>query len=245
MNRTLIAIFATGTMMFTAGCATKNYVRNTATPIINKTNELDEITSRNSRDIKDVDSRAQQGIQGVQAKAASADQKAVAAGQLADQAQSLAGQANSGVNLLQTAVANLDNYRPVTEIAVHFGFDKADLTPKAKQALDQLSNDLPNTRHYIVEVIGGTDSVGPADYNYGLSQRRADAVIQYLAQSLNVPAHKIYLVGLGKDKPVASNRSQSGRARNRRVDVKLMTNTVESQASAQNQTPSTPQQPQQ
>ena len=244
MNRTLVAIFAAGTMMFTAGCASKNYVRNTATPIINKTNELDEITSRNSRDIRDVDTRAQQGIQGVQAKASQADQKAASAGQLADQAQSIAGQANSGVNLLQTAVANLDNYRPVTEAAVHFGFDKDVLTPKAKQALDQLSNDLPNTRHYIVEVIGGTDSVGPAGYNYDLSQRRADAVIQYLAEKLNVPAHKIYLVGLGKDKPVASNRSSAGRARNRRVDVKLMTNTVESQASAQNQNPNSPQPPQ-
>ncbi len=72
---------------------------------------------------------------------------------------------------------------------------------------------------------GGTDSVGSEQYNYGLSDRRADSVIQYLASKYNVPAHKIYLIGLGKDKPVASNHTRSGRAQNRRVDIHLMTNT--------------------
>jgi outer membrane protein OmpA-like peptidoglycan-associated protein len=68
--------------------------------------------------------------------------------------------------------------------------------------------------------------VGPADYNYDLSQRRANSVIQYLATKYNVPAHKIYVIGLGKDKPVETNKTSSGRADNRRVDVRLMTNTV-------------------
>ena len=73
---------------------------------------------------------------------------------------------------------------------------------------------------------GSTDSVGSAEYNYDLSQRRADAVIQYLAAKYNVPAHKIYVIGLGKDKPVETNKTSQGRADNRRVDVRLMTNTV-------------------
>jgi OmpA-OmpF porin, OOP family len=73
---------------------------------------------------------------------------------------------------------------------------------------------------------GGTDSVGAADYNYDLSQRRANSVIQYLATKYNVPAHKIYVIGLGKDKPVEDNKTKAGRADNRRVDVRLMTNTV-------------------
>jgi OmpA-OmpF porin, OOP family len=75
-------------------------------------------------------------------------------------------------------------------------------------------------------VEGGTDAVGSSDYNYDLSQRRANAVIQYLAAQHNVPAHKIYLIGLGKDKPVDSNKTADGRAKNRRVDVRLMTNTT-------------------
>jgi len=49
-------------------------------------------------------------------------------------------------------------------------------------------------------------------------------VIQYLASKHNIPAHKVYMIGLGKDKPVDSNQTAEGRAKNRRVDVRLMTN---------------------
>ena len=120
---------------------------------------------------------------------------------------------------------------------MHFAFDKAMLTKKAKQALDQLAADIPNTKGYVVEIEGGTDSVGSPDYNYKLSERRAQAVIQYLAQNYNIPAHKIYVIGLGEDKKVAANSSASGRARNRRVDIRLLTNVQgEQPTSAQNQT---------
>lgn len=234
MNRTLIALVTGASLMFSAGCATKNYVRKEATPIINKTNELDELTARNTKDIGDVDSRAKQGIEGVNSKASEADQKAQSAAREADEANAVASRAVTGVNALTQTVANLDNYRPVTEVAVHFGFDKAELSRKAKQALDELAKDVPNTRQYIVEVTGGTDSVGSSEYNYLLSQRRAAAVIQYLAQGHNIPAHKIYVIGLGKDKPVAANSSTSGRAKNRRVDIRLMTSAVGDTTAAQN-----------
>jgi OmpA-OmpF porin, OOP family len=225
MTRTSLTILLATSMVASVGCASKNYVRQETTPIINKTNELDDLTAKNTKDIKDVDARAQAGIQAVQAKAAEVDQKALAAGQTADQAQTVANAATKRVDLLTNTVANLDNYRPVAETSVHFGFNKDNLTKKAREALDQLATDVPNTKGYIVTVEGGTDSVGPADYNYDLSQRRANAVIQYLASEHNVPAHKIYLIGLGKDKPVDSNKTSEGRAKNRRVDVRLMTNT--------------------
>jgi OmpA-OmpF porin, OOP family len=225
MNRTSLVILLATTMAASVGCASKKYVRQETTPLINKTNELDDLTAKNTKDIKDVDARAQAGIQAVQAKAAEVDQKALAAGQTADQAQTVATAANKRVDVLTNTVANLDNYRPVAETSVHFGFNKDNLTKQAKEALDQLATDIPNTKGYIVTVEGGTDSVGPADYNYDLSQRRANAVIQYLASEHNVPAHKIYLIGLGKDKPVESNKTSDGRAKNRRVDVRLMTNT--------------------
>jgi OOP family OmpA-OmpF porin len=226
MNRTALVVALAIMMAAAIGCASKNYVRQQTTPLINKTNELDDITAKNSRDIKDVDARAQAGIQQVTAQAAAADQKAQAAGQQADQARTLANSATHRVDSLQNVVANLDNYRVVTETAVQFGFDKDTLTKEAKAALDQLATNIPNTKGYIIAVEGGTDSVGDAEYNYGLSQRRADAVIQYLAVQHNVPAHKIYLIGLGKDKPVDSNKTREGRAKNRRVDVRLMTNTT-------------------
>jgi len=226
MNRTLLVVALAVIVAATVGCASKNYVRQQTAPLINKTNELDDITAKNSRDIKDVDSRAQAGIQQVTAQAAAADQKAQAAGQQADQAQTLANNATHRVDSLQNTVANLDNYRVVNETSVQFGFNKDALTNEAKASLDQLAKNIPNTKGYIIAVEGGTDSVGDAEYNYALSQRRADAVIQYLASEHNVPAHKIYLIGLGKDKPVDSNKTREGRAKNRRVDVRLMTNTT-------------------
>ena len=106
---------------------------------------------------------------------------------------------------------------------------------KAQEALDQLAADVTNAKGYIITVEGGTDSVGSQDYNYDLSERRADSVIQYLASKHSIPAHKVYLVGLGKDKPVESNKTREGRAKNRRVDVRLMTNTGEATAPAQQQ----------
>jgi len=121
---------------------------------------------------------------------------------------------------------------------VHFGFNKDNLTKQAREAIDQLAASVAATKGYIITVEGGTDSVGSSEYNYDLSQRRANAVIQYLASEKSIPAHKIYLIGLGKDKPVESNKTSEGRAKNRRVDIRLMTNTGAGTTPAQT-TPST------
>ena len=226
MTRTSLVIFLAASMAATVGCTTKNYVKQQTTPLINKTNELDDMTAQNSKDIKDVDARAQAGIQAVNQKTADVEQKAQAANQTATTAQQTADAANGRVGILTNTVQNLDNYHAVAETSVKFGFNKDNLTPKAKEALDQLAGSIASTKGYIIALEGSTDSVGSEEYNYGLSQRRADSVIQYLASKYNVPAHKIYVIGLGKDKPIESNKTAAGRADNRRVDVRLMTNTV-------------------
>jgi OmpA-OmpF porin, OOP family len=219
-------------MALSVGCATKKNVAQQVNPIINKVDELDDRTAQTTRGIRDTDQRAQQGIKGVDDHASAADRKAMAAGQQADQAQQLAATANTGVNDLTNQVVNLDNFHPVTEAAVHFGFNKADLSRKDKDQLDEIGQQIPNVKGYIVQIEGRTDSVGDKDYNYGLSQRRAAAVTQYLASKYNVPAHKVFIIGLGKDAPVEKNTNARGRAENRRVDVRLMTNTVDSQNAA-------------
>jgi outer membrane protein OmpA-like peptidoglycan-associated protein len=232
MNRTSLIILLAGSMAATMGCSSKNYVKQQTTPLINKANELDDLTAQNTKAIKDVDARAQASIQQVNAKTAEVEQKTQAAAAQAAQAQSLADTATRRVDVLQNTVANLDNYRVVTETSVHFAFDKDNLTKDAKNSLDQLAADVANAKGYIITIEGGTDSVGSSDYNYGLSERRADSVIQYLASRHDIPAHKIYLIGLGKDKPVEDNKTREGRAKNRRVDVRLMTNRVEGTAPA-------------
>jgi outer membrane protein OmpA-like peptidoglycan-associated protein len=229
MKRILLPVLAIGVLALAAGCASKTYVKQQTAPIVNKVDELDVQTGQTTRGIHDLDQRSQQGIQGVDAKASTADQKAQAARQQADEAQQLAANANNGVNDLSNQVINLDNYHPVTEAAVHFGFDKADLSAKDKQQLDQIGAEIPNVRGYIVQIEGRTDSVGNPDYNYGLSQRRAAAVTQYLASMYNVPAHKVFVIGFGKDAPVEANKTARGRAENRRVDVRLMSNNMDAQ----------------
>lgn len=245
MKRFLLPALVAGAMVLTLGCASKNYVSKQTTPIINKVDELDDRTAETTRGIRETDHRAQQGIQAADAKASAADRKALAAGQQADQAQQLASNTNTGVNNLTNQVVNLDNYHPVTEAAVHFGFNKAELTRKDKEQLDELGQEIPNVKGYIVQIEGRTDAVGDRNYNYELSKRRAAAVIQYLAAKYNVPAHKVFLIGLGKDAPVENNTSAQGRAENRRVDIRLMTNSLDAHtAQAAEQTPSATANPQ-
>jgi outer membrane protein OmpA-like peptidoglycan-associated protein len=234
MNRIKIAAALVAMVLpFTVACASKKYVRNEVTPTVNKVNELDDLTAKNTRDIRDVDTRSQQGIQQAKSAADTANQKALSAGQAADQANQNATSAANRVTSLAGTVENIDSYKPVgSPTTVLFGFDKADLTKSDKQVLDEFGQQLQNQRHYLVEIHGYADSTGPANYNYDLSQRRAQAVIRYLAQKYNVPAHKIYVIGLGEDNPAASNASAKGRAENRRVDVRLMSNAVETPASA-------------
>ena len=183
MNRIPVAaaMILTASLALTTGCATKKSVARETAPLINKTNELDDLTAKTTRDIKDLDARSTKGIADVNTKTDAADQKATAARQQADAANELATKAATGVESLTNQVVNLDNYRPVAETAVHFGFNKADLTKKAKDALDKLAAEVANTKGYIVALEGNTDSVGNAEYNYQLSQRRAQSVIQYLA----------------------------------------------------------------
>src|ERR1700731_4835614 len=144
MNGTSLMVLLGTSMAATVGWDSKNYFLEETTPLINKTNELNDLTAKTTNAIKDGDARAQAAIQEVTAKAAEVDQKAQAAATQAGQAQTQADNAVHRVDSLQNTVANLDNYRVVTETAVQFGFDKDNLTKTSKEALDQLATNVPN-----------------------------------------------------------------------------------------------------
>src|SRR5271170_5020988 len=219
-----VALASAFVIVFTVGCSTKNYVRSQTTPLIQQTNELDTKTAADHRYIVDTDERAKTGIASAQTAANTADQHALAAGQSADAANKSAHEAYNRVDTLSGVVANLDNYKQLSDVNVTFAFDKYVLTADDKKQLDDLAANLSSTRGYILELTGGTDSVGDATYNYQLSQRRADAVANYLQSKYNIAPHKFYLVGIGKDQQVASDSTAAGRAKNRRVDIKLLSN---------------------
>lgn len=221
-----LAITAVTMLGATVGCSTKNYVRSQTAPIVQNVNELDTKTAADHRAIGDVDARAQAGIAGAMTAANNADQHALAAGSAADRANASAGDAAHHVDSLAGVVANLDQYKTLADVNVTFAFDKSVLTAADKQQLDGIAGSLSTTRGYILQVTGGTDTTGNAAYNYQLSQRRADAVVQYLSAKYDIAPHRFYLVGIGKDQQVAG-----GKSKNRRVDVQVLSNMTEVAAS--------------
>ena len=105
---------------------------------------------------------------------------------------------------------------------VLFEVDKAVLKPGAERQLDALAEVLTENPAAKVEIEGHTDSTGSAAYNQSLSERRADAVADYLA-ARGIDASRIESRGLGAGFPVASNATAEGRSQNRRVDVLIST----------------------
>lgn len=225
---------ATGAML-AGGCATKKYVRNTTAPVQAKVDQVGEQTATNSKqindtrnDLKAVDEKAQSGISAAQEKAATADQhagdamnKANAADQHAAQADQKADQAAQGLNQLRGVVANIDDYKLQTSATVAFNFDRYSLSDDAKQDLDKLAQGVKADKRYFIAVEGYTDSVGSKQYNFELSKRRADAVVNYLVASQDIPIYRIHTIGLGEEKPVDEGRNRAARAKNRRVEVKV------------------------
>jgi outer membrane protein OmpA-like peptidoglycan-associated protein len=221
--------------LLASGCATKKYVRNTTAPVQAKVDQVGEQTTHNTQQIdetrnqvKQVDEKAQNGISAAQEKASSADQHAGVADQHAGEAMTKATQAaqvgdqnTQAIGTIQTAIGNLDDYKLQTSVAVPFKFNKYALTDDSKQDLDKLAGDLKADKRFFVAVEGFTDKTGSKSYNTTLSQRRADAVVEYLVAKHDIPLYRIHMIGLGDDKPVDEARSRTARAKNRRVEVKV------------------------
>ena len=116
--------------------------------------------------------------------------------------------------------------KPVTEkitlaADVLFDFDKAAIKPEGRSKMDDLVTKVRNVSLEVIIVIGHTDSVGSDAYNQSLSVRRAEAVKAYMV-SKGVESNRIYTEGKGKKQPVADNRTDTGRAKNRRVEVEVV-----------------------
>jgi len=85
--------------------------------------------------------------------------------------------------------------------------------------VDQLKAN-PNGAY--IEVEGYTDNVGPKAFNEKLGMDRAEAVKRYLYEEHQIPLHRINVISYGPDKPVAPNNTKAGRAKNRRVVIKVL-----------------------
>jgi len=103
--------------------------------------------------------------------------------------------------------------------AIKFRSGKSTIEPASFAVLAKIRDAINLFPSATIVVEGHTDSEGPESANLLLSQDRADAVRQYLISNLGIAAEKVSSVGYGESKPIASNDTESGRARNRRIDV--------------------------
>jgi outer membrane protein OmpA-like peptidoglycan-associated protein len=146
------------------------------------------------------------------------------AGQM-DELYAVAAEARSEAANANERISALDDYDVQETVAVNFRVNSAILSPDAKASLDTLAAKALNARGYMIEVSGFTDSTGSEAKNVRLSRDRADAVVQYLAVSHKIPLRRfITPMGYGKTSFVAENSTASGRAQNRRVEVKMIVN---------------------
>ena len=102
-----------------------------------------------------------------------------------------------------------------------FDFDKSDLKPEGKAKLDELAEKVKGVNLEVIVAVGHTDSKGKPDYNQKLSVRRADAVKAYLT-SKGIEGSRVYTEGKGEAQPVADNKTDAGRAKNRRVEIEVV-----------------------
>jgi outer membrane protein OmpA-like peptidoglycan-associated protein len=219
--------------------ARKNYVKRQTEPIRDRINELDELTSANTKNIKDTDDRAQAGIKLASDKANEADQHAVDAGNKATQAQQTAQQVNTRVQTVETVVSNIDQYKAQNQTEIRFRPGQTMLSKAAKDALDQMANGVKGQRGYIFEVQGFSSGHGQPAIQ--ASQKMADSVVRYLVLEHEIPIYRIYLVGMGN----APTPDQDANARHTvggRVEISLLKNDLEQLAST-NGSPDQQQQP--
>jgi outer membrane protein OmpA-like peptidoglycan-associated protein len=150
--------------------------------------------------------------------------KAQAAQDQADAAYKAAALANNRIN-------GLDDYEAVRTIPVLFKVNSSTIDATAKQTMDEAAawakaeKAKGNTNGWLVEVVGFADTTGNTAKNRALSERRAKAVIQYLVGVHNLDLRRLVQpFGYGEGKPVADNKTAQGRAKNRRVEIRILQN---------------------
>jgi outer membrane protein OmpA-like peptidoglycan-associated protein len=165
-------------------------------------------------------------VQELNAIASAARSGAKAAQETADSAVVGVNAANDRITVADRTtnarITAVDDYEAKDSLVVGFKVGSAILSPEAKARLEQLAKAAIAQRGYVIEVTGFASADGKESWNRVLSQRRADAVVQYLADNM-IPLRRIVTpFGFGTKLPVADNGTRAGREQNRRVEVKIL-----------------------
>jgi outer membrane protein OmpA-like peptidoglycan-associated protein len=137
-------------------------------------------------------------------------------------AQDTADAAVAGVNATNKRISDMDDYVVQTTATINFKVAKWDLSPEAMASLDQVATAAQNLKGYMIEVTGFASADGDAKKNKVLSEKRAQAVKDYLIEH-NIPLRRLTTsYGYGILNAVADNSTKEGREQNRRVEIKLL-----------------------
>jgi outer membrane protein OmpA-like peptidoglycan-associated protein len=205
------------------GCASKGYVRDRVGQVNDKVEsvsksleETQERTRKNEAAIAEANQKITQVDQRATAGVAAATDTAVGARKAADSAAIKADAVDKSVKRLIYEVT-------ISEDQGNFKLAQAALPDDAKARIDEVVNQLKaNPNGAYIEVEGHTDSTGAKEFNDKLGLDRAEAVKRYLYEEHQIPLHRINVISYGPDKPVAPNTTRDGRAKNRRVVIKVL-----------------------
>ncbi len=117
--------------------------------------------------------------------------------------------------------SQMDKFTIVMPYDVTFGFNQYELKTKFNELLSTVAEAINMAPELKVEVVGHTDNVGTAKYNYKLSEKRAKIVADYLT-SKGVDKDRLVVKGIGFDEPIATNDTEEGRSQNRRVEINII-----------------------
>jgi len=201
--------------------ASKDYVRRQVQSIQDRVNELDELTASNSKAIRDVDARAEQGIQLASAKTKLADDHALEAANKAEMAHQTATAVDTRLPTVEAVVRNIDQYKSAPSAEIRFRPGQTVLSKQAKDALDEIAAQVKNQHGYVIEVQGFSSGQGQAAI--ANSRKMADSVVRYFVLNHEIPAYRIYVIGMG-DPSVAKHTSGT------RVEISVLKNGLEQTA---------------
>src|SRR6185369_11774260 len=133
--------------------------------------------------------------------------------------------AQAEANNVSDRINSMDDYELLETFMVHFRSGSAVLSAAAKAQIDAAASKVQNEnlKGWVIEITGYADSRGNTAGNRSLSERRADAVINYLVTTYNLPLRRLVQpFGYGSQNPVADNTTGEGRSLNRRVEIKVL-----------------------
>jgi len=195
-----------------------------AAQALEQTNELAE---ENLARIKETEENARRMMGQIEENTALAND----ARARADRAQAQADAAYKAAALANNRINGLDDYEQLRSIPVLFKVNSSVLNAAAKQTIDEAAawanaeKAKGNANGWLVVVVGFADRTGNTARNRALSERRAKAVIQYLVGVHNLDLRRLVQpFGYGDSKPVADNKTAAGRAKNRRVEIRILQN---------------------